>query len=61
MGDVLKLHPLVVLMSLIFWGVLWGMAGMFLAIPMTVMMKIAFAHNPQTAVFANILSGKLPR
>ncbi len=61
MGDVLKLHPLVVLMSLIFWGVLWGVAGMFLAIPMTVMMKIAFAHNPQTAVFANILAGKLPR
>ena len=61
MGDMLKLHPLVVLMSLIFWGVLWGAAGVFLAIPMTVMIKIVMAHYPNTQAFARLLSGELPK
>jgi AI-2 transport protein TqsA len=61
MGDMLKLHPLVVLMSLIFWGVLWGAAGVFLAIPMTVMIKIILAHYPNTKAMARLLAGHLPK
>lgn len=44
MGKQLNLSPLVVLFSLIFWGWLWGIIGMFLAVPITVMVKIIFAN-----------------
>jgi predicted PurR-regulated permease PerM len=40
MGDNLGLSPIVVLMSLMIWGWLWGFAGMILAVPMTVIIKI---------------------
>eukprot|EP00958_Prasinococcus_capsulatus_P025482 scaffold4361_cov341-Prasinococcus_capsulatus_cf.AAC.1 len=36
MGDSLELHPITVLLSLIFWGSMWGIPGMLLAAPMTV-------------------------
>ncbi len=44
MGKGLQLSPLVVFLSLIFWGWLWGIAGMFLSIPLTVGLKIVFSH-----------------
>jgi predicted PurR-regulated permease PerM len=40
MGDNLGLSPVVVLMSLLIWGWLWGFAGMIIAVPMTVIVKI---------------------
>jgi predicted PurR-regulated permease PerM len=40
MGDNLGLSPIVVLMSLLIWGWLWGFAGMILAVPMMVIIKI---------------------
>ncbi|MDR4504226.1 MAG: AI-2E family transporter [Candidatus Scalindua sp.] len=44
MGFKLNLSPLVVLVSLIFWGWLWGFWGMILAIPMTATIKIIFEN-----------------
>ena len=44
MGDRLGLSPLVVLVSLLIWGWLWGFAGMILAVPMTAVIKI-FCEN----------------
>jgi predicted PurR-regulated permease PerM len=40
MGKSMNLSPLVVLFSLLFWGWLWGAVGMFLAVPLTVVIKI---------------------
>jgi predicted PurR-regulated permease PerM len=40
MGTSLDMSPLLVLLSLIFWGWLWGVWGMVLAIPITSMIKI---------------------
>ena len=40
MGDSLGLSPLVVLISLLIWGWLWGFAGLILAVPMTAIIKI---------------------
>jgi len=40
----LNLSPLVILIALGLWGAIWGILGMFLAIPITVMMMIIFSH-----------------
>jgi predicted PurR-regulated permease PerM len=44
MGDNLGLSPIVILISLVCWGWIWGFAGMILAVPMMVIIKI-FCEN----------------
>ncbi len=46
LGDSLKISPVVILFSLLFWGWLWGVMGLFLAVPLTVAMKIVFENIP---------------
>jgi predicted PurR-regulated permease PerM len=46
MGDNLGLSPIVVLLSLMIWGWLWGFAGMILAVPMMVIIKIICENVP---------------
>lgn len=45
-GDQLGLSPFIVLVSLLGWGWLWGFAGLILAVPMTVIVKIFCEHIP---------------
>ena len=59
MGDTFNLHPVVVLMSLIFWGVLWGFNGMFLAVPTTAIMHIIFNRIEVTKPIAMVMSGRI--
>jgi predicted PurR-regulated permease PerM len=40
MGDKLNLSPVVVLLSLVFWGWLWGITGAVLAVPIASTIKI---------------------
>lgn len=58
MGNSLNLSPLVVMLSLIFWGTLWGTVGMFLCIPIMVMALIVLARFPQTRKLAILLSSR---
>jgi predicted PurR-regulated permease PerM len=46
MGDNLGLSPLVVMVSLLIWGWLWGFVGLILAVPMTVIVKIVCENIP---------------
>jgi AI-2 transport protein TqsA len=48
MGKELGLSPLVIFFSLIFWGYILGLVGMFLAVPITMTLKIAFDSNTST-------------
>jgi len=57
MGSTLNVSPLVVMLSLTLWGSIWGIAGMFLSVPITVMMMIIFAHFERTRYLAVLLSG----
>ncbi|MBL7899558.1 MAG: AI-2E family transporter [Crocinitomicaceae bacterium] len=57
LGTKLNLSPLVVIISLSFWGALWGVAGMFLCVPITVMLMIVFAQFKETKNIAILLSG----
>jgi AI-2 transport protein TqsA len=43
-GDSLNIDPVVVLLSLAFWGALWGVPGMFLSTPLTVMAMVILAQ-----------------
>ncbi len=52
----LNLSPLVILFALALWGAIWGVLGMFLAVPITVMMLIVFAHFESTRPIAILLS-----
>ena len=45
------------MLSLTLWGSIWGIAGMFLSVPITVMMMIVFAHFDKTRYLAILLSG----
>jgi predicted PurR-regulated permease PerM len=45
-GDRLGLSPLLILLSLLVWGWLWGFAGLILAVPMTAIIKIVCENIP---------------
>ncbi|MEZ5946511.1 MAG: AI-2E family transporter [Hyphomonas sp.] len=56
MGESLNLSSLVVLLALAIWGVIWGIPGMFLSAPLTVLMMILFAQSDATRWLAILLS-----
>lgn len=55
MGKGLGLSTLVVLLSLLFWGFILGLVGMFLAVPFTLTMKIILEQNDKTRWLAILL------
>jgi predicted PurR-regulated permease PerM len=55
-GKSLNIDPLVVLMSLAFWGVIFGVAGAFLSTPLTVIVMAVCAEFPATRGIAILLS-----
>jgi len=57
MGKKLNISPLVVVIALFSWGALWGIPGMFLSVPLTVVIMIVMAHIPTTKPIAIWLSG----
>jgi AI-2 transport protein TqsA len=56
MGSSLNLSGLVILLSLAFWGAIWGVTGMVLCVPLTVVILIICAQIPQTRPIAVLLS-----
>ena len=55
-GDSLNIDPLVVLLSLAFWGVIFGVSGAFLSTPLTVIVMAVCAEFPATRGIAILLS-----
>ncbi|MEX2446814.1 MAG: AI-2E family transporter [Dehalococcoidia bacterium] len=56
MGHTLNMSPLVVVLSLLLWGSIWGIAGAFLSVPLTAIVLIAFQHFQPTRPIAILLS-----
>lgn len=56
MGRSLNLSSLVIIMSLILWGSIWGIIGMFLCVPIMVILNIVLAKFAPTRPIAVILS-----
>ena len=63
MGRSLNLSALVVLFSLALWGSIWGVVGMFLCVPITVILMIIFSNFEKTRPIAVLLSsnGKIDK
>lgn len=58
MGNRLGLNPLVILLSLLVWGYIWGIMGMFLSVPLTAIVKIAISNsNSKNMNFLSDLMG----
>jgi predicted PurR-regulated permease PerM len=55
-GSSLNISALVVLLSLAVWGALWGLTGMFLSAPLTVLIMIVLAQIPGARWIAVLLS-----
>lgn len=58
MGNSSDLHPVTILLGLMFWGMMWGIIGMFLATPITAAIKIVLGRFEPTRQIANIMAGR---
>jgi predicted PurR-regulated permease PerM len=56
MGRSLTLNPVIILLSLTFWGWMWGIAGVILAVPILAAFKIFCAHIKPMEPLAEFLS-----
>lgn len=57
MGENLGLHPITILFGLAFWGIIWGLPGMFLSAPITAIIKVLLARYDLTKSFAKLMEG----
>ena len=58
MGNSSDLHPVTILVGLMFWGMMWGIIGMFLATPIMAALKIILGRIPTTKPIANLMAGR---
>lgn len=56
MGSTLNISPLVSILALVVWGQIWGITGMLLSVPITVVLVIVLAQFDSTKRVAILLS-----
>lgn len=61
LGSGMDLHPVTIIGSLVFWALVWGIPGAFLAVPITAAVRIILSKLEPTRPFAEIMSGRLPK
>jgi AI-2 transport protein TqsA len=59
MGESLDLHPIAIVISLIFWGMIWGIVGMLLAAPIAAILRLLLERLELTAPLGRLLAGRL--
>jgi AI-2 transport protein TqsA len=59
MGESLDIHPITVVLFLIFWGMIWGVVGMLLAAPIAAILKLLLERLELTAPLAHLMAGRL--
>lgn len=61
-GKALNISTLAILLNLVFWGLIWGIAGMFFSVPILVAFYVAAAQFDSTRWIAVLLSadGTIP-
>lgn len=58
MGKTFSVNIMTVLIMLMLWGYIWGVAGLIMSIPITVVIKIILEQFPNTRIVANLMSGR---
>ena len=60
MGDLLNLSPVVVLISLLFWGLIWGVVGALISVIIAAIIKIVCENFPMLNVISVMMgSGRV--
>jgi AI-2 transport protein TqsA len=57
LGGGLNLHPVTILLALSFWGLVWGIVGMFLAAPITAALRIVLMQFDMLQPIGNLMAG----
>jgi len=57
-GNRLNLSPITVLISLIFWGWVWGFIGMIMAVPLTSALNIILIQIDENNLISAVISGE---
>ena len=57
LGRTMNLSPFAIIISLTFWGLVWGIAGLFLAVPLTGAIAIASTHIDGMGWVAEAIAG----
>ena len=60
LGRTLDLSPFAIILSLTFWGLVWGVGGLFLAVPLTGALAIICRHLEGLEWFAELIAGSKP-
>lgn len=55
-GQRLNVSPLLILLALSFWGVVWGIVGMILAVPLLVSIKLILDNIEDTRPIASLMA-----
>ena len=58
MGNSMNISPLISIISLMFWGLIWGTTGMIVSVPFTVVVIIILSEIESTRPLAILLSEK---
>ncbi len=58
LGKRLNLNPLLILLSVLMWGYIWGIVGMLLSVPLTAIIKIIISNStsPNMEFFEHLMS-----
>jgi predicted PurR-regulated permease PerM len=58
LGNSMNISPLLSILSLMFWGLIWGTTGMIVSVPFTVVIIIILSEIDSTRPLAILLSEK---
>lgn len=58
LGKRLNLNPILILLSVLVWGYIWGIVGMLLSVPLTAIIKIIISNStsPNMEFFEHLMS-----
>jgi AI-2 transport protein TqsA len=60
LGSSLHLHPVIVLLAIGFWGLVWGLIGAFLAVPLTAIIRLVALRIETLRPLGRLLGGRIP-
>jgi hypothetical protein len=56
MGRSMEMNATTVMLACLFWDLVWGLPGLFLAMPLMAALKAVCAHVPGWGIWANLMS-----